>query len=135
MDEFDQAFYTQLTGGASLTALLAGTTSVYAQSAPREAALPYVIFSFQGGGDEKINPQRFVNIVYAVKGVSATSQKSAELIAAQIDALLHLATLAVSGWSVWWCMRESHMRYVETTPEGRNFWHAGGEYRIRASKN
>lgn len=134
MNELETAIYEKLTGGTALTALLAGTASVYNEIAPRGAAAPYVIFGLQAGGDENMIPVRYKNYLYRIKAVSETSMKNAGQIDAQIDALMHDTTLTVSGWQNFWCMRESDFRYVETTSEGRNIWHAGGVYRIRLCK-
>ncbi len=131
MNALNTALYSKLTGGTALTALLAGTTSVYNQVVPRGAALPYVVFNIQGGGPENITPARFENLVYTVKAVSAASALAAGSIDAQIDALLHLGTLSVSGWSNFLLMREERIQYVETAPEGQYIWHVGGTYRIR----
>jgi len=135
MNALETALYSKLTDGTALTAKLAGTASVYNQIAPRGAAMPYVVFGLQGGGDENITPARFKNLVYSVKAVSESSMKSAGEIDAEIDNLLHKGTLSVTGWGVMWCMREADYRYTETTAEGRNVWHVGGNYRIRLYDN
>ena len=41
------------------------------------------------------------------------------------------ARLAVSGYRNLWQARVRPIRFVESTPEGRRFYHAGGIYRIR----
>lgn len=134
MNALETALYDQLTGGTALTAKLAGTASVYDQIAPRGASMAYVIYGIQGGGDENITPARFKNLVYSIKAVSEDSMKDAGEIDDEIDALMHGAALTVTGWGVMWCMREADYRYTETTPEGRNVWHVGGNYRIRLYK-
>jgi len=125
------ALYDKLTGGTALMAKLAGTASVYDGVVPRGAALDYVIFAPTGGGDENITKTRFKNLVWSVKGVSDDSAQKAGEIDAEIDALLHGGNISVTGWGVFWCMREADFEYVETTLEGRNVWHVGGTYRIR----
>jgi len=128
------AIYTKLTGGTALTALLATTTSVYDKEAPRGAALPYVIFGLQGGGDENIISIRMKNTPYSIKAVSDVNAKEAGQIDAEIDTLMHGVELTVTGWDNFWCRREADFDYVEATPEGRNIWHDGGVYRIRLNE-
>lgn len=130
-NELKAAFYSTLTGGTALTALLAGTTSVYDSIAPREASFDYVVFNQSGGGDNNRTPRRSKDELWTVKAVSATSARTAGNIDAQIDELLHGQTLTVTGWTNYWTMRERDIEYVETTPEGRNIWHVGGIYRVR----
>ena len=131
MNEVSVALYNKLTGGTALTALLAGTTSVYESLVPRGAALDAVVFSLQGGGDANWTPRRRKELRYMVKAVSDGSVKTAGAIDAQIDTLLHRGTLTVSGWTSISVMREADVSYAETTPEGRNYWHVGGVYRLR----
>ena len=131
MNALETALYSKLSGGTALTALLAGTTSVYNAAVPMGASFGCVVFQLQGGGDYNETPRRRKELLYTVKAVSATSMQNAGLIDNQIDALLHEATLTVSGWTNYWTMREEDISYVETSPEGRNYWHSGGIYRIR----
>lgn len=131
MNAVSAALYSTLAGGTALTALLAGTTSVYDSLVPHGASFGVVVFSLQGGGDANETPRRRKELLYTVKGISATSMKAAGAIDAQIDALLHEKTLAVTGWENYSVMREVDIAYAETTPEGRNYWHVGGTYRIR----
>ena len=131
MNALKAAIYTKLTGGTALTALLAGTASVYDNVAPRGAQTPYVIFGQQGGGDENITQVRYKSDLYAIKAVSEVSAKEAGDIDTQIDALMHDTTLTVTSWTNYSCVRETDVDYVETTPEGDNVWHVGAIYRIR----
>lgn len=131
MNAVKTAIYDKLTGGTALMAEVAGTASVHDGVAPRGAAFGYVIFAPAGGGDENITKTRFKNLVWSIKGVSDDSAKKAGEIDAEIDALLHNDSLSVTGWGVFWLMREGDFEYSETTLEGRNVWHVGGTYRIR----
>jgi len=131
MNAVKAAIYTKLTGASALTDLLAGTTSVYDNKAPRGADMPYVIFGLQGGGDENITQVRYKSNLYSIKGVSESSAKEAGDIDTEIDALMHDTELTVSGWTNFSCNREEDFDYVETTPEGDNVWHDGAIYRIR----
>ena len=134
-NELEQALFAKLTAATALTSLLAGTAAVYNQQAPRGSDYDFVIFQYQGGGDENKSPHRAQNVLYAVKGVSNTSLKTAGLIDAQIDAVLHMQELSVSGWATnHWLAREDNIRFVETTPEGDDYYHAGGVYRVRIAQ-
>jgi len=133
MNEFIDALYDKLAGTVAVTNLLSASTAIYEAEAPRGASLPYIIVNLQGGpGDEPANPDRHVNHVFAIKGVSATSIDAAGAIAAAIDGALHNAALTVSGWAVFWLARESPLRYTEHAATGLEVHHAGATYRIRA---
>jgi len=131
MNALSSGLYSALTAGTTVTSLLAGTTAIHHGVAPRGSAFPYIVFNQQGGGDSNDNPRRNKDLVYTVRAVSNASNKSAGVIDAAVDDLLHGATLTVSGWSNYWTMREQDIEYIETTPDGQNIWHVGGMYRIR----
>ena len=63
----------------------------------------------------------------------AETLDDAEAIDAALDALLHLGSLTVAGWSNFWMAREGDIAYQEVDPTGRPIFHAGGVYRIRLS--
>lgn len=130
MNAFEAALYARLTGTAALTALLASATSVYNELAERDASLDYVVFSLNAGGPTNRSPRRAEMLVYLVKGLS-TGAKTAGAIDDQIDAALHDQLLTVTGYTNYWLMRESRVRYVETTDAGKLIYHAGGLYRAR----
>lgn len=136
MNAVEIAMYSTLSAATALTALLAGTTAVYNQQAPQGAALPYVVFGLNAGGDDNDNPHRAKALVYSVKAVGTAGFANAGSIDIQIDALLHHGTLSPSGWTNFWTARESDFRYVETPTDGggRRFYHAGGLYRVRIAQ-
>jgi hypothetical protein len=131
MNAIDTALYDTLSAGTALTALLAGTTSIYHGIAPRGSTFDYVVFQLQGGGDSNDTPRRNKDLIYTIRGVSDDGYKAAGLIDAAVDDLLHGATLTVSGWTNYWTHREQDIEYSETTDDGRNIWHVGGLYRVR----
>jgi len=123
------ALYSRLQGTA-LTSLLAGTTSIYHMQAPEGAALPYVIFNLQGGGDENLDKNRTKNLIVFVRGYSESTPAQAGSIDAQIDGLLHLTPLTVSGWTNIWLARETDLETVETEPNSQPIYMQGGFYRV-----
>ena len=132
------ALYSRLQGTA-ITALLAGTTSIYHMQAPEGASFPYIVWNIQGGGDENLDANRTKNLVLFirtfVKRQAGTSAGSlAGSIDAQVDAALHLAPLTLSGWSNIWLARESDLELVQTEPTGNEIYMAGGLYRCRLDK-
>lgn len=130
MNAIAAALYSTLTSGTALTALLAGTTAVYNGQAPDDAALPYVVFSKQGGGPENIDPSDRRNLIYFVRGYALTA-KAAGDIDTQVDTLLHKKNLSVSGKTVIWTARETDLEMVENPPDDVPVYMAGGLYRIR----
>ena len=109
-----------------------GATGAYNRIAPQGSALPYIIFQWQGGGDENSSPRRARNTLYAVQALAVTLD-DADAIDAAVDALLHHQPLTVPGWSAFWLAREGDIAYQEVDPTGRPIFHAGGLYRVRMS--
>ena len=125
----EEALFTRLSDPALEAS---GATGVYNRIAPQGAAPPYVIFQWQGGGDENMTPKRARNTLYAVQALAGTLD-DAEAIDAAVDGLLHLQPLTVPGWSHFWLAREGDIAYQEVDPAGRPIFHSGGVYRIRIS--
>lgn len=134
MNDIEAAIRTEITGATGVTSLLATTSSVFNTVIPDGYNYPLVVFNFQGGGDLNDTPRRAKEPLYQIKAISAASMYQAGLIDAALDTLLRNATLSVSGWTGYWCARESDVRYVEPTPAGGFFYHSGGLYRIGISK-
>ena len=132
MDELDQAIYTRLTGGTALTALLSGTAAVYSGLAPQGAALPYIVYNQQSGGDENLTPSRSKSYLYQIQIYSGVSQAAAWAIDAQVDALLHGYTFAVGGgWTNWWTAKDGELPLIETKPNGDVVYSVRSLYRIK----
>ena len=118
-----------LSGGTALIGALGGT-AIYYQQAPDGAALPYVVWNYQGGGDENITQSRMKNLLVYVRGYAA-SPALAGTIDAYCDALLHNKTISVTGWSNFWTAREEDISLVENLPDNTRIYSEGGIYRIR----
>lgn len=129
MNSVAAGLYNALKAGTALIGTLGGT-AIYNGIAPRDAALPYVVFSLASGLEENLTPTESQRLVYLVKGV-ATTLLQAGTIADQVYALLHNQTLTVSGATNFWTGRESIIAYTEVEPTGATVGHAGGEYLIR----
>jgi hypothetical protein len=134
MNALDSALYSRLQGTA-ITALLAGTTSLYHIQAPENATLPYIVWNIQGGGDENLDANRTKNLVLFIRAYSENSAATAGSIDAQVDTALHLAPLTVSGWTNIWFAREQDLESVQLEPSGNRFFMAGGLYRVRLDKD
>lgn len=131
MNVLELAIRSTLTGGTALTALLAGTASVYNAAVPRGVSFPCVVVNLQGGGDANETPRRRKDLLYQAKAISTASMTAAGAIDNEVDSLLHNKTLTVTGWTNFWLARERDIRYVEVDPEGVEYYHSGGIYRIR----
>lgn len=130
MNATDAALYGKLSSDTALTTLLGGT-AIYNAVIPRDAALPCVVFWQISGVDENATPRRSERLIYGVKGVANTLYQAGQL-ADRIDALLHQAALAVTGYgTAFWVARESEISYMERDPVGHDIGHRGGEYAIR----
>jgi hypothetical protein len=128
----DRWLYGLLTGDPTLTGLVGGR--VYGYVAPDDAALPFVVYSHQGGSDVRGNgPTRFmVSLLYQVKVVGAgASFQPLKPIADRLDELLQGASGTVSDGRVLACVREQPVAYTEVD-NGVVYRHAGGLWRIHA---
>ena len=133
LDSTAAAFYTTLTGGTALTALLAGTASVYHQQAPDGAAFDYVVYNHQGGGPDLITSADMESNLWQVRFFSTTSSKTAAQGFTQVDALLHKKNIAISGVTTFWCAREQNIVLVENPPDSQKVYSVGGLYRVRTT--
>lgn len=131
MNAVTKGIYDTLKAGTALTALLAGTTSIYNMQAPDSATLPYVIFNHQGGGWDAGLPTDAINVVYYIRGYSKISAAAAGSIATQVDALLQSKTISVTGYTNYWCNHESEFVLVDNLPNGDKVYSSGYYYRIR----
>jgi hypothetical protein len=132
MKFLNTAMYSRLNGATAVTSLLSGTTAIYAMQAPEGAALSYVTFSIQGGGDVNDTANRLKDVLVFVRGY-ATSNARAGSIDSAIDAALHLVPFAsMTGWTNIWLAREQDIETVENPPTGSQVFMNGGLYRMIA---
>ena len=129
MGAIDVAVFNKLGAAAGLTALV--SSRIYARQAPQGAALPYVIFSHQGGGQVNMEPVDRLELVYWIRAYAAT-QAAAGAIDDQISLALHRQALTATGWAHLGCQRESDQRLEERDAAGALIWITGALYRIRA---
>ncbi len=131
MNALETALFAQLTTPATSLYTLV-STGVYSPIAPQGTALPYVTFTFGGGGDANETVIDRVEVVYLVKGLAAT-----KLLAGQIDeairARLHQQSFSVTGWTLLACLRENEVQLDEVV-NGAPVFHRGALYRIKIAK-
>lgn len=118
---------------------LAGTvtaagSAVYFLQAPDNKARPYIVFDYTSDLDENETPNRTKNTVVFVRAYADTPGQ-AGTIDAQIDTLLHMQALTVTGYTNFWIAREMGQQNIENAPAGNKIYMAGAEYRIRNDKN
>lgn len=123
--------YAKATTDSGITAL-AGTRC-YWLLAPASAALPVVVATLAAGGDTNETPKEELDVLIDIKGVAASAQ-AAEQLADAIRGAFHEADLSLGdGWHTIRCQHVTAFAYVENA-DNRQYWHAGGTYRIRAVK-
>lgn len=119
------ALYSKIGG----TATAAGSAVFFLQ-APEAQALPYIVFDYTADIDENYTANRTRNSVVFIRAYAAT-QAGAGTIDGQVDTLLHLKPLTVTGYTNFWLARESGYSLSETDQSGRQTYMVGSEYRIR----
>lgn len=131
-DALDAAFYTRLSGDATLQTLLGGAGRIFRLKAP-SGTFPALIYSSQGGPDRStLGGLRIRDLVYRFRvwdqGFSAQGAKA---ILARVDALLQDATLSVSGGSVLFLRRRSELPdLTEDGSGGVPYQIVGSEYAV-----
>lgn len=131
LNAMGSALYSTLAAGTALTTKLGGT-AIYETLAPQGTAPPYVVLFMSAGGDDNDSPRRARSMVYTVKAVSTTGALDAVEIDAEVDTLLHLQTLTITGWGNYWTARVTDIAYNELAG-GVMYYHRGGQYRIRVA--
>ena len=121
--------FSKLTGSTALITALGGTSIFYMQ-APDSQALPYVVWSYMGGGPENISPGNLQSDLVYVRAY-ATASGQAGTIDNLCDAQLHRQAISVSGFVNIWTAREEDIALVENPPDGVKTYSAGGIYRVR----
>ena len=128
------AVYSKLTAGTTVTALLAGTTSIYNVIPPYEAAYDYVVFNVQGASEPNDTQHRIKDVTLQVRAYSTALNRAGSIDAA-CDALLHKGTLSITGWStVFGVVRSSDIEIVEYDESDRPIYTRGGLYDIKIEK-
>lgn len=132
MNALEKGLYAKLTGSNELGAMLATPISVFAYSAPENAAEPLIVFFEQVGTPEYTYAQRIADQwLYGVKAITRdSSMHAAGEIDEAIDSLLTDSDFTIDDGTVMYCRRESAIpKYSEIT-DGVRYNHAGGSYRI-----
>jgi len=116
---------------ALLTAL--GTaTPIFHLQAPDNTPLPYVVYSWQGGGRTNDVPD-LVNRLEFIRAYGTMAYQAAVIDAACATALDNV-NIAVSGWTTVTMMRQDDYEAVEEQPNQAPVYTMGGIYRILLDK-
>lgn len=101
-------------------------------SAPEGTSLPYIVFSYSGGGHDNDTPRESVQAVLYIRAY-ARSAKQAGAIDAIIASLIN-SSIYVAGWKTFWAAREENISLPEEDKAGETIWACGAYYRIRMDK-
>ncbi len=122
-----------LAGAGGVTSLLSSAGAIYWREAAQGATMPYIIYDLAGGGDTNDTPRDMLDVRVTVRAVSQSSTTAGSIAGAVRDALHRQALTFDDGWKHIACQHSVVIDYEERV-EGQQFYHAGGTYRIRASK-
>lgn len=120
-----------ITGSAGIAALV--STRVYLEQAAEGATLPYIVMNGIGGGSTNETPRDALDLQIQVKAVAADGASATTLERLIFEALHRQALSYDSPWRHLDCEHEGLFYFVENA-ERKQYHHAGGTYRIRASK-
>jgi hypothetical protein len=134
-NDVEKALYDKLGTTSALTTLLAdGSASIYNGQVLQGDSFPVVVFSFQSGTDDNKTPNRAKQFLYLIKSVTSTKLQDSGDIDAEVDTALHNSSLAISGYTNYWLMREQGVRFTELGEDGKRYYHVGGIFRIRIAQ-
>jgi len=134
-EEIETGLRTQLLNQMTIATLT--ESQVYNEQAPETARHPFLVFSVNAGGSINDTANRYVDMRYLVKAVTASgdSGPAAERAAELADAIytaLHGQDFAMgASWQLVRCQHLTVVKYVENQ-SNRQYFHNGGIYRVRA---
>lgn len=134
MNEINTALYSNLSGDATLTALLYDATSIYHLKAKEGATLPYIVFNVMSETEPNDTRHRILDIVYQVRGFTTASAQAAEAIDARIQTLLHGAALSVSSHTLLKINRIGGIQDAFSEQNTDTVYSVGSFYRVRVEK-
>ena len=131
MNDINAGLFSALSSGTALIGLLGGT-AIYHLQAPDDKDLPYVVYSWQGGG----RTGEVRNLTDQLEFIRAygTTAYQAGAIDAAITTLLDNVAVSVSGWTTCLLHRQDDFESIETLPNGEKVYAMGGFYRVVIDK-
>jgi hypothetical protein len=133
IDAIFTAIRTKLVATSAVTTLLSSASAVYRIEAGQDAAKPYIVMAWSGGGDVNDTQYDRFDVRVLVKAVAETAGAAGSL-ADAIRTALHGQELTYSGgWMHIQAQHISPIAYPEAV-DRVTLYHMGGLYRLRASK-
>lgn len=126
--------YALLAASTALTTALGGTF-IYIRDVPPGKAPPYVVLETIRSGDLNLTPHRMREALLSVQAITTAGAAAAGTLDGYCDTALHGGTPSISGWTPLHCWRERDITYRELAPDGREYFHAGGQYYLRTTKS
>lgn len=127
----EKAIYSALAAGGAGT--LVGDR-IYNSLAPVDAVMPFIVFTFESGGERNIAKRTVMDVRYTVKAVGLDAA-AVKPIAPAIRTDLHGQSLTLD--SPYQLIRVQHMMWIDTCEliERQQYFYAGGVYRIRLTED
>lgn len=122
--------------GSDQTLLSQGLTGAFAEMAPTQQPVPFILWTNQGALDiTTVGWNRIsVQVTYLVRAVhQARDFGPLQPMADQIDRLLHGQMGNALGRVIQQCVREAPYQQVEDRGEGIQWRHLGGRYQLWVS--
>lgn len=123
---------TKLTGNSTISTAV--STRVYLENAPEDGALPYLLMTLVSGGSTNDTPRDALDEQWQIKAVAADGAAALALESAIRTALHDAAITYDAPWYHLDCQHEAPFYFIEHA-DRRQYHHAGGTYRIRATEN
>jgi len=109
-------------------------TNIWRDLAPENTPFPYCVLNVSAGGDTNLSPRTELDVDVTVKFVCTTALEAMNLAGAARDALHNTKPTLTDGWAAYDCQHETIISYTEIVNK-RAIYHAGGIYRLRATKD
>lgn len=131
-DGFRVAAFTKLNGDATLTDMLATSTSIYHRRAPKDAGFPYIVYNKQAGTSKwTFNGNPISDQVWLFKAIDRwMSSARAEDIDHRIDEVFTDPVMVLSDGDLLYLRREQDVDYEEGSDPNYVIHNVGGLYRV-----
>ena len=126
------SLYGRLSAGTALIGALGGT-AIFRNQAPDGQALPYVVYSWQGGGPQHNTAHQDANGLIYIRAYAARASQAGS-ISALVLTLLDRNPLSPTGWTNFGLMADGHVEMPYTDESGTTYA-SGDTYRILLDKN
>jgi len=126
--------YNLLAASTALVAALGGT-AIYIRDVPAGIVPPYIVLDTIRAQDLNLCPHRMGESLLSAQAITTDGAAAANTLDGLCDTALHNSDPSITGWTSLHCWRQRHLAYREIAADGREYFHAEGEYYLRVTQS